>query len=126
MTDLANLKATETKLEILHPGTGAPLGIFLNVLPMSDPKMKAETRRIIDQKNQAQARGKIINATELETISIQLTVAAVTGWDWQNQEIKFHDEIPEFSSAKCRELFTELDWMRMQVDELLGDTKAFF
>lgn len=65
--------------------------------------------------------GKLnLSAEEIEAAGLDLLVKCVDGWD-----ITLGGEKPEATEAKVREVFTDLPWVREQVDAALGDAQAF-
>lgn len=124
MNDIANIKPNERIIEIRHPATDEPLGIRLTIIPNSDPRVKKIIRQITDKSLALRRKNKQFTAEEIEQHQTELLLASVTGWDWG--ENSFKGEKPAFTSAKLREVLTELEWLRQQLDEELGDTKSFF
>ena len=65
--------------------------------------------------------GKLnLSAEEIEAAALDLLVKCVDGWN-----ITLGGEQPDCTEAKVREVFTELPWVREQVDAALGDAQAF-
>lgn len=65
--------------------------------------------------------GKLnLSAEEIEAAALDLLIKCVDGWN-----ITLGGEQPDCTEAKVREVFTELPWVREQVDAALGDAQAF-
>lgn len=65
--------------------------------------------------------GKLnLSAEEIEASALDLLVKCVDGWS-----ITLGGEQPDCTEAKVREVFTELPWVREQVDAAMGDAQAF-
>lgn len=65
--------------------------------------------------------GKLnLSAEEIEAAALDLLIKCVDGW-----KITLGGEQPDCTEAKVREVFTELPWVREQVDAALGDAQAF-
>ena len=65
--------------------------------------------------------GKLnLSAEEIESSALDLLVKCVEGWT-----ITLGGEQPACTEAKVREVFTDLPWVREQVDAALGDAQAF-
>lgn len=140
--DISTLKPTERVVKIVHPSTGKELGISVVLMSVDDPRMAKVKRRITDRKLQLEARGKTFKTAELEENSNDIVFTAMTGWSWKAEDeqkdekgniIKeaieqptFRGSIPEFNRKNVFEVFNELEWFRAQLDEELGDSKAFF
>lgn len=61
-----------------------------------------------------------LSAEEIEAGAFDLLIKCVEGWNLTIGGAK-----PECTEAKIREIFTELPWVREQVDAAIGDTQAF-
>lgn len=70
----------------------------------------------------AQRTGGKLNLTaeEIEASALDLLVKCVDGWN-----ITLGGEQPDCTETKVREVFTDLPWVREQVDAALGDAQAF-
>jgi hypothetical protein len=65
--------------------------------------------------------GKLnLSAEEIESSALDLLVKCVDAWT-----ITLGGEQPACTEAKVREVFTDLPWVREQVDAALGDAQAF-
>jgi len=65
--------------------------------------------------------GKLnLSAEEIEASGLDLLVKSVESWN-----ITLGGEKPECTEAKVREVFTDLPWVREQVDAAVGDAQAF-
>lgn len=140
MTDLATLKPTERTIEILHPSTGAPLGIRLTVMSIDDDRLKRVKRNITDEQLKLQARGKSFKADELERNAHQILFAASTGWTAYNPTGTDKDggydadatptfngkPWPDYNQRNFMEVIETLPWFADQVREAIDETKAFF
>ncbi len=117
MTDLSNIKASEINVDIKHPGTGEPFGVTVKVMPLSDERMKKIRRDIQNRNSHLAARGKTFTAEEIENNSIKITTAAITGWEWGDNEYK--GSVPSYTPLMVNTVLTELEWFRWQIDEVL-------
>lgn len=128
--DFSTLITNERMIEIVHPKSGEPTGIKVSILAMQDPKLKKIRRRILDDKLRLEARGKNFKAEDVEDNVDTLLINAMTGWDWgkdvNGEEATFKGAKPDFTPAKIREVFRTLPWFMNQIDEAVGDEKAFF
>ena len=65
--------------------------------------------------------GKLnLSAEEIESSALDLLVKCVEDWT-----ITLGGEQPACTETKVREVFTDLPWVREQVDAALGDAQAF-
>ncbi len=123
--DISGIKSTARTIEIVHPATGEPLDISVTLVSYDDERMKRIKRNILDRRSHLEQRGKHFKAEELEANRNQLLFAAMTGWEWRG-EATFHGEKPEFVQKHVFAVLDELPWFRDQLDEAIGDEKAFF
>jgi hypothetical protein len=69
----------------------------------------------------AQRGGKMtLSAEEIESSAMELLVQCVADWS-----ITLGGEKPKCTEAKVREVFTNMPWVKDQVDAALGDAQAF-
>lgn len=122
MTDLSTIVAAERSINITHPATGEPVGLTITLLPDSHPQVKAAERKALNER--LNDRNKP-TAEKLEAQRTASVVARVDGWEWSN-DLNFHGEQPEFSTAKLREVLAELPWVRDQIEQELGNRSEFF
>jgi hypothetical protein len=127
--DLSNIASHNSKLEILHPGTGEPVGLTLEILPPDHSDIKTEMRRLIDMRRHKQQRNQPATAADDERASIALCIRAVVGWEWTKDAAgalgDWNGERPEFNRTVLADMMAR-DWLRIQVDRHLNDDKAFY
>lgn len=123
--DIDNLKPVERVIEIVHPGTGEPIGVKVTVVSISDEKMTSIRRRIQNKRIELDKRGKTFKADDLEENETELLLAGITGWFWEG-DTTFKGEKPEFNEKNVKLVLKELSWFKEQIKEAIGDEKAFF
>lgn len=120
------------ELELKHPVTKAPLGVFITVLGKDSHTFRNFTRErgnaMIRKQVELQRRGKQVEPPTLEQAekdSIDLLVAVTTGWRTGDEPTVTHDgrALP-FNADNVRFLYKE-SWIRDQVDEAVGDLENF-
>lgn len=131
MTDLTTIQPIEQKLDILHPATGELLGVQVSLVSLDDERTKRQKRLIMDRRLKLEARGKNFKATEIEDNQYSLLFACMTGWNWYVPQEgadapTFDGETPDFNRKNVIAVFEKLPWFADQIDEALGETKAFF
>jgi hypothetical protein len=128
--DIAELKPVERFVDILHPVTDKPIGVRVSLVSFADKSLKKTKHRLINEQTDRNKRGKTIKADEIEENSIDLTFAAMRGWDWtkgdDGKPATFKGEKPEFTKPNVEKVFDELPWFQTQVEEAISDEKAFF
>ena len=123
-TEISDIVAEIRPIEILHPKTEEPVGIRVTLLPISDPSLQRLRRQIQDERNRQAAKGKFIKAEEQDDFSIRIATTAIQSWEWYNAT--FHGEQPTLNVKNVRRVCEELPWFLEQIDEAVGDVKAFF
>lgn len=128
LNDIGKVKET-TDVELVHPVTGEAL-LNADGSPMTitvhGPYSKRYKQISHAQQNKrlmkAQRTGGKLNLTaeEIEASALDLLVKCVEGWN-----ITLDEEPEAFSPEKARDVFTDLPWVREQVDAAFGDTRAF-
>jgi len=120
--DLEKVEAQNRWVSIRHPGTDEPLGLEVELRPMSDPKVREAKRKA----QNARLRKSKITAEQLESFTRDLCVAAVADWKFTDAELTLWGEQPECSESKLRKALTNLPWLQAQIDVELDDDAAFF
>jgi hypothetical protein len=127
--DLAAAAEKGFELELLHPVTQAPLGVFITLVGKDSPTFRDHVRRGANDQLRKQAvskrRGAEIEVPTIEKMEsdmIELLSLCATGW--RNLTYK-GVELP-FSTVNAKVIFTDLPWIREQVDQAVGDIENFF
>lgn len=123
--DLLRLQPSERIIDIIHPGSGEPLGIKVSVVSVGDERTKKVKRRILDEKLRLESRGKSFKSEDFEENTFQILYATMTGWEWSG-EIVFDGAKPDFNVKNVRMVFDRLPWFRAQIEEAVADETAFF
>ena len=131
--DLADLNTTAAadkgfELELLHPVSKAALGVFVGLVGKDSTAFRDHIRRSANERLRKQAmqqrRGKEIEVLTMERIeadAIELLAVSTTGW----RGVTYKGEDLPFSAANARLLYTEMTWVREQIDEAIGDLENF-
>lgn len=124
--EISNINPGEREIQIVHPKTREKLGISILVMSVDDPRMKRHTRKLMDKRSERQRKNKILSAEEMEAGIIELVAHAVVDWNWG--ERKYKGDVPQYSHRKVLEVFSDenISWLFDQVNEEVGETKAFF
>lgn len=134
--DAASLNTTEAcnkpfELEIKHPTSGAPTGLFISVVGRDSDVYRGRVRALADETLRRQAMGKpaLADASldKLEAKNIDALVAATVGWRSEGDEggIILSGERLEFNPANARKLYSEILPIRDQVAEAINDLGNF-
>ena len=144
MTDLATLNATEAceatfDLELRHPATKEPLGLFISHKGLNCRAVMDISRRqgneLLRKSFKAQRSAKDEEAPTIEESTqrtAKLLAAATTGW-FEMKDGKKSDGLPfgserlTFSVEAAVKLYDDpgYAWLRAQVDESVGDLGNF-
>jgi hypothetical protein len=131
--DLGSLDTIEacnkpTEIEIKHPTTGAPTGVFFKVLGKDSNVYRGRIRGMADESLRKQAAGKGQSDTldQLEQKNIDVLVAATVGWRTGDEPtITLKGEQLDFSADNARKVYEQLLPVRDQVAEAIGDLANF-
>lgn len=137
--DISTVKPTNRTIEIKHPGTGMPLGVRVTIVSVDDERLKKAKRDIMDRRLYLEQRGKVFKAEEVEENTQNLLFTATLGWVWYNPTgdegddgydptamPSFGDEQPAFNQRNFKRIITTLPWFADQINEEIGERKAFF
>lgn len=122
MTELTNIVAIERTIDIKHPRTGVAVGLAVTLLPETHPKVRAESRRILNERINNRSK---TTAEKSEASRLDMLVAAVSEWDWKG-ELTFRGTKPGLTPPVVREVLETLPWVADQIDSALGDQTEFF
>lgn len=128
--DLANLKPTKdtVEVEILHPTTFEPLTnedgseMTITVLAPHSKEYKAILHEQTNKRlKQAQKTKRLdVTAEELEDATIDLLAKSTVSWD-----ITYAGEKPKLTLGKAKEIYTEVFWIRAQIEEAVSNSLDF-
>jgi hypothetical protein len=138
--DLASLDAATpcdagAEIELLHPVSGVPVGVYITVLGKYSKVFLDHTRRASNEylrKSQMlKKRGKdeeAVTVEKFEEKSVEMLVACTVGWRTGDKKvIIFEGKDLEFSTANAALIYgsPKLTWIRTQVDEGIADLGNF-
>jgi hypothetical protein len=153
--DLGSLNTTAAsnkgfKLELVHPTTKKPLGVFITVLGKDSDTFTAHIKEQVDERNRkefiAQRRGKPLEPTtaaQSEENNVDLLVLCTLAWETVVQKavagtettppvgaitkptVTINKQEFAFTIANVKRVYMENLWIRRQVDEAIGDLENF-
>lgn len=107
--------------EILLNGDGSEMTITVHGPYSKKYKAIAHAQQNRRLQKAQRTGGKLnLSAEEIEGAALELLIKCVDGWN-----ITLGGEQPDCTENKVREVFTDLPWVREQVDAALGDAQAF-
>ena len=128
--DLKDLTPTSDTVDvnIVHPTTLEPL---LNdnsdpmVITMYAPHSKEYKAAVHEQTNkrlkQAQSKKKVdLTAEDIKDATLDLFAKTTKSWN-----ITYDGEEPNFSVSKAKEIYSEVFWIRDQIDEAVSNSLNF-
>ena len=128
--DLMNLKPTSDTVEVIlrHPQTGETVNnedgseMTITVYAPHSKEYKAALYKQTNKRIKAASKkGRTeITAEEIETSALTLLSEVVKDWD-----ITYGGEKPKLTLTKVREVFTEVFWIKDQVEEAVATTEFF-
>lgn len=150
--DLASLdtgKASDdgAEVELTHPISGAPLGMFINVLGKHSQvfrdHLKERTNARLRKDALARRRGKdpeTPTAEQAEAEAVELLTLCTLGWRTETYELDankkkvvksneptllLNGEQLTFNANNATMLYDSMIWVREQVDAFIGDLENF-
>lgn len=136
--DLASLDTVAAcdagaEIELLHPTTDAPLGIFISVLGRDSRVFKDYTRQSINTRLRKEAvnrkRGRDPEVATVEAAEEDSTAALVACTQgWRTGDVKtllFKGQDLPYSPPNALLVYNALPWIKRQVDEGIGDLANF-
>lgn len=122
--DLEGSAAKGAELELLHPITDEPLGIFITVMGARSNAFKRAIDRLnaeqLDTRRPQSKRKVTIEAVEAR--SSQALAAVTIAW----RNVVFEGEALDCNPKNAEMLYSQRPWIREQVDEFVGDAKNFW
>jgi len=128
--DLKDLTPSSDTVDvtIVHPTTFDTLNNDDDtpmVITVYAPHSKEYKAAVHEQTNkrlkQAQSKKKVdITAEDLEEATLELLAKTTKGW-----KITYGGSKPKFSTSKAREIYTEVFWIRDQIEEATANSLNF-
>lgn len=131
--DLGSLDTIEAcnkpaEIEIKHPVTGAPTGVFISVLGKDSDTYRSIVRGMADEtlKRQAMNRSSDDSLEKLERKNIEALVAVTTGWRTDKEPtVTLNGDRLDFNPANVRKVYSALLPVREQVTEAINNLENF-
>lgn len=141
--NLLDLKPNTVTVELKHPGTGAPLGVRVDVQSMQSDAVKAVERTL---KNKALKAGRNnVTAEKIDDNTVLILAAAVVSWEFYTPVLTPETEVngkkipavlgdvPDIDGdikPPCSQInkvkLMSVPPLAKQVDDVLGDDTLFF
>lgn len=131
--DVTNKSDAGVEIELTHPVTNKPLGIFVTVRGKESSvfreHIRDKTNANVRRNAMAQRRGKDIEmptAEQMERDATDLLILCTVGWrSGEGPTITFEGQPLEFTVPNARLIYERLTWVRSQVDEAIGSFELF-
>lgn len=124
--DLGTLKdefVDSAQLVILHPHTGAETSIVLTLASPDSAKYRKLNMALRNKSLQYATKSRgMASAERMDEDALTLLVGATVSWSG----VMENGEMLECTPENVRRLYTDLPFVREQVDMFLGDRKNFF
>jgi hypothetical protein len=118
------------EIELRHPVTKAPLGIYISGKGKDSAAWRAEVHKSVNAR--IKRRGAVSTPEEAEVSNIMSLVAVTISWRSKNDDgktyrntITFEKKELDCTPENAKLLYTRLIWMRDQFDEGLADLANF-
>lgn len=128
MNDIANIKAEDRDVNLLHPKTGDELGLVFHLRSPYDDEVQKVQREWQNMRLHPKRRNKAITAEELDALQEKRIIAAVKGWTWADPELSLRGERPEYSAQVLKSWLRDdsLKWIRDFLVDETEDLASFF
>lgn len=121
------------EIELIHPVTQKPLGMFITILGKDSDVFRDHLRETIDddirRAAMAKKRGKneeLMTVAKSDERGLELLVLCTLSWRTDDkQTIKFRGEELVCSVPNVKKLYEGLPWVKKQVDEGIADLENF-
>lgn len=129
--EILDIKTTTQEIELFNPKDNSPLGIFIEILPFDNDKVKQAERNYIKALQKSAQLGEVLNGKDADELAIDKTCDCISGWRWEADEDRgveqplMNGEIPKFTQANVRKLMSMV-WFRGQVEAARGNERDFF
>ncbi|MFA9200501.1 MAG: hypothetical protein ACEQR8_04825 [Cypionkella sp.] len=112
------------EVEIHHPATGAPTGVFISILGKDSDVFRARMRALADETIAAAAQGPRQDDAERRTV--ETLAAATTGWRTGDEQVLIlSGERLEFSEANARRVYQTILPIREQASAAIYNLDLF-
>jgi hypothetical protein len=131
--DLASIDTVEAcnkpaEIEIRHPVTGEPTGVFISVLGKDSDVWRGIVKGVAQEALKRRARGKAIDTDldKADDIDIDALAKVTTGWrTGDDPTLLLKGEKLEFSHANARKVYAGILAVRAQVTEAINNLENF-
>lgn len=103
MTDLNTIRAEDRSVNLLHPKTDDELGLVFHLRSPDSDEVKAVEREWQNHRLHPKRQKRPLTVEEAESFQDKRIIAAVKGWDWEDENLNIGGERPEFSPKVLRE-----------------------
>lgn len=136
MIDLGELDTVKAcndgaEIELRHPVTKAPLGVFWTVLGKDSDAFREHVRDTIND-DLRRARNKKRTGDEAQTVemaeqrALELLLVCSRGWRTGDQPvINLNGEQLTFSVSNAKRVLTAMPWVKDQIDAAIADLENF-
>lgn len=109
--DISTLKPRNTFVNLEHPGTKEELPLLFEMRS----RHSEEVQEVVEKNNArlTNRHGKRREPTpeEAKAHNRNLILAAIVGWEWQDDNLSFNGEQPPYSRDTLKSWLKEYDWM---------------
>lgn len=121
------------EIELVHPVTRTPLGIFWSILGRDSTVFKDKIRQTVNEDLRKSAANKkrnrpdeVMTVERGEERALDLLATCSTGWRTGDEpHLVFQGEKLPFSYGNAKKVLGSLTWIKDQVDEGMADLENF-
>lgn len=121
------------EIELKHPVSGVPLGIFVTVLGKDSQVFRNHTRQMVNERIRSEAvsrrRGKEADIRTLEQINaenVEILVLCTVSWRTGDKGcVLVKGEELAFNVPNAKKIYSTVPWIYDQVNDAIGDLANF-
>jgi hypothetical protein len=121
--DVSAITTSNVSFDLKHPGTGAPLGIKIELRPNDHPSVEEARSAYLAHQQHAARKGEELSIEEITDASGKITLAAVESITFSG-EANWNGETDYGPDLAAKMVATK--WVRKQIDKKLANESAFF
>lgn len=129
LLDTVSACEKSVEIELQHPATGEPLGVFIAIKGKDCPEATRLERARANKNIQKMQAGKQFSMTveSQEDYEVELLTVCTTGWrSGDVPSITYNSKPLEFNVPNCLMLYRSRPWARNQIEAAHRDIGLFF
>lgn len=109
--DISTIKPRNTFVHLEHPGTKEELGLLFEMRSRHSDEVAEVTEKHNAKMTNRHGKKREPTPEEAKAHNRNLILASIVGWEWEDPELLFNGEQPEYSRETLKAWLKEHDWM---------------